>query len=249
MNKLAAALAIICLLFGGMVGYSLAYSRIYKDLKSQRKISPPDPVEEKAAPLPSGTAPFSKVIEQASGQKVLPLDSVCEPVLDAITNAADATVKKLNEPTSPIVGLRRVNEASRFFEDSLLELLDGHPDIRCQIPITREGHAQRSGYPDLMLTHEPTGRVYYLDPKLYEASSQDSSLRTFYYTPRSETSKILKNGHHLLIGFAHDGNDGQWQFESWRLIDLSKTSLTLKSEYNASNKELYQEGQVVRKSR
>ncbi|WP_411847693.1 hypothetical protein AAFN60_10835 [Roseibacillus persicicus] len=248
MSKLAVALTIISLLFGGMVGYSLAYSWIYQDLKAQRQVAPPAPVEKKAPPLPTGTSPFAQVIEQASGQRVLPLDSVCEPVLDAIAQAADSTMQKLNEPTSPLIGLRRINEASRFFEDSLLELLDSHPDLRCQIPLTQEGNAQRSGYPDLMLTHEPTGRVYYLDPKLYEASSQESSLRTFYFTPRSKTSKILKNGHHLLIGFAHDGKDGQWQFESWRLVDLSQISLTLKSEYNASNKELYQEGQVVRKS-
>ena len=97
-----------------------------------------------------------------------------------------------------------------------------------------------------MLTHQPTGRVFYLDPKLYETASRNSSLRTFYYTPRDRTSKILKNAHHLLIGFAHDGKDGQWTFESWHLVDLSKTELTLKSEYNASNKELYHENAIIR---
>lgn len=250
MSKLAVLLSLICLLFGGMLGYTLAYGKIFRQFKEHRQQSlankPVDPALPKT--LPTGTTPFWQVIAEASGEKVLPLDSVCEPVLDAIGRAADATLDKLNSPISPIVGLRRINEASRHFEDSLLELLDAQPDLHCQIPVTREGKYQRSGYPDLIITHIPTGRTYYLDPKLYEASSRDSSLRTFYYTPRKETSKILKSAHHLLIGFAHDGKDGQWTFQSWDLVDLSKTELKLKSEYNASNKGLYQNDTVVRKS-
>ena len=250
MSKIAVALSLICLLFGGMVGYSVAYGKIFRELKEQRQKSLPNKTAEPEEPkvLPSGEAPFWKVIEEASGQKVLPLDSMSDSVLDAIGNAADATLEKFNSPTSPLMGLRRINEASRFFEDSLHELLDAQPDLKCQVPVTREGKAQRSGYPDLMIQHIPTGRIYYLDPKLYEASSQSSSLRTFYYTPRYETSKILKPANHLLIGFAHDGKDGQWTFESWSLVDLSKTTLKLKSEYNSSNKELYQSESIVRKS-
>ena len=250
MSKIAVVLALVCLLFGGMLGYSLAYGKIFRELKEQRQQSslnkPAEPEVQKV--FSTDAAPFREVIAEFSGQQVLPLDSVCEPVLDAIGNAADATLEKFNSPTSPLVGLRRINEASRFFEDSLHALLDSQPDLRCQVPLTREGKAQRSGYPDLMIQHIPTGRVFYLDPKLYEASSQSSSLRTFYYTPRYETSKILKPAHHLLIGFAHDGKDGQWTFESWSLVDLSKTELKLKSEYNASNKELYQAESIVRKS-
>ena len=250
MSKIAVILSLICLLFGGMLGYSFAYGKIFRELKEQRQTSFANQPEKAEVPKISvaEAVPFWKVIEESSGQKVLPLDSASDTVLDAIGNAADATLEKFNRPTSPLVGLRRINEASRFFEDSLHALLDAQPDLTCQVPVTREGKAQRSGYPDLMIRHIPSGRIYYLDPKLYEASSQNSSLRTFYYTPRYETSKILKSGYHLLIGFAHDGKDGQWTFQSWSLVDLSKTELKLKSEYNASNKELYQDESIVRKS-
>ena len=232
-----------------MLGYTLAYSRIYKQVQEKRSQLPPKQKQELAPViLPRGTEPFATVIARSSGKKVLPLDSVTEPALEAIALAADATMSKLNEPTSPLIGLRRINEASRFFEDSMRELLDSQPNFTCEIPTTKEGNKQRSGYPDLIITHKPTGRIFYLDPKLYEASSENSSLRTFYYTPRSQTSKILKSAHHLLIGFAHDGRDGSWQFESWKLVDLSQTQLTLKSEFNASNKDLYQEASVIRES-
>ncbi len=251
MNKLAVILSLLCLLFGAMLGYSLAYGRIYQEVKKERLQSPPSPAAPSSSPEPDSNEPvsFAKVIAQSTGQIVLPLDSVCEPVLEAIEEAADSTLAKMNGPNSPTLGLRRINEASRFFEDSLLEILDAHPDLKCEIPVTREGKAQRSGYPDLILTHQATGRVFYLDPKLFEAASRDSSLRTFYYTPRQETSKILKNAHHLLIGFAHDGKDGAWNYESWHLVDLSSTNLKLKSEFNASNKELYRESTVIRESK
>lgn len=256
MNRLSVILIVLALLSGSMIGYSLAYSKVFKDLKAQRKASeiPTEDVSIPTAPANiaidfSPTAkPFSRVIRETTGQSVLPLDSASQPVVDAIATAADATMAKMNAPTSPLVGLPRINEASRFFEDSIQEFLDQHPDITCQIPLTKEGKTQRSGYPDLQLTHRPSGRTYYLDPKLYEASSRDSSLRTFYYTPRSETSKILKGAHHLLLGFAHDGADGQWQFERWSLVDLSGIELTLKSEFNASNRDLYTEESIAKES-
>ncbi|MBK1832745.1 hypothetical protein [Roseibacillus ishigakijimensis] len=236
----------------GLLAISLAISIAFTLgllLGQQLSPDPANPTSPKPPIFQSGaTSPFAEVIQQGSGQKVLPIGKANEPVLDLIATAAEATREKMNRPTSPLIGLARINEASRHFEDSLRELLDGHPDLSCHIPLTREGKAQRSGYPDLLLTHHPTGTTYYLDPKLYEASAEDSSLRTFYYTPRRETSKILTDGHHLLLGFAHDGHDGQWQFLHWKLIDLSRTTLKLKSEYNASNKDLYQEKSVIRRS-
>ena len=248
MGKFAAVLSVLSLFLGGMLGYSYAFVRISQQLNEKKDNTPASaPLLEKAPQL-SDAAPFPQIISGTTDKGVLPLDSVCVPVLDAITEAADATMAELNAPTSPLKGLARINECSRFFEDSLLEKLDEHPDLRCKTPLNKEGKAQRSGYPDLIITHQPTGRTYYLDPKLYEAESESSSLRTFYYTPRKETSKILKSAHHLLIGFAHNGKDGDWTFQSWSLVDLSKISLTLKSEYNASNRDLYQSENKVRTS-
>ena len=255
MSRVAIFLIVISLIFGGMMGYSLAFTRLYREVQEQKQQGvgnlnlPPKQAEAPQHPdFHPEAVSFSKVIYDCTGETVLPLDSASEPVIDAISRAADATLDQFNTPNSPLIGLRRINEASRFFEDELLELLDKEPDLICQIPMTKEGKTQRSGYPDLEIYHKPTGRTYYLDPKLYEDTSRDSSLRTFYYTPRSETSKILKPAHHLLIGFSHDGNDGQWKFESWSLVDLSQTKLTLKSEYNASNRDLYEEKTIVRSS-
>ena len=143
----------------------------------------------------------------------------------------------------PLAG--RINEASRFFEDRLLELINAHPDFSCTIPKTTEGKEQRSGYPDLRIQHLPSKTIAYLDPKLYEQKSHDSSFRTFYYEPTDRTSKITEDALHFLLGFAHDGETRAWTFTSWNLVDLSSLELTLKAEFHASNRDVYQEEKTI----
>jgi hypothetical protein len=114
------------------------------------------------------------------------------------------------------------------------------------VPLTQDGTKLAAGYPDRRLLHLPSGRVCYLDPKLVEAGSLDSSLRTFYFTPRTTTSKIREDAHHLLIGITHDGKDGDWTFLSWKLVDLYGFKVRLKAEYQAGNRDLYRPELTIR---
>jgi len=188
------------------------------------------------------TFPFPTVITAASGKKVIPLDSqnpAHQRVQNAIHTSLTSAIATLNQPDSPVRKLRRINEASRFFEDELLALLNQSPGIRCEFPKNHDGQTQRSGYPDLRITDESTGTIFYLDPKLVEKNSEASSFRSFYYEPRTRTGKILDDAVHLLVGIQHDGKSGQWTFSGWRLVDLSTVTLRLKAEFQTSNAELY----------
>ena len=192
---------------------------------------------------------FPVVVAAVSGKKVL-LSKGRESharVTAAITAVMDRLLVEMNAEGSPIRGLRRINEGSRFFEDGLLEGLEKTEGITCGIPPTREGSAQRSGYPDLRITDEVTGDVYYLDPKLMERGLAESSLRTFYFEPKDSTLKITDDATHLLIGIEHDGNDGEWVFLGYQLVDLSGLKVRLKAEFQASNRELYQKPSVLEK--
>ncbi len=184
---------------------------------------------------------FATVAEACSGKRVLPLDDspAHRRILAAIENALTGTIRELNAPDSPVRKLRRINEASRFFEQGLQARLDAMPGLDCDTPPTRGGGRQRSGYPDLRLVDRETGTVFYLDPKLVEQSSVNSTLRTFYFEPKDETLKITDDAVHLLIGIEHDGKDGAWTFGGWRLVDLSKLKVRLKAEFQASNADLY----------
>ena len=146
--------------------------------------------------------PFATVAEACSGKKVIPLDGreSHQRVKSAIEAALDRALKDLSAESSPVHSLRRINEASRHFEDALMETLNAAPDLTCEVPHNRRGESQRSGYPDLRITYRPTGEVFYLDPKLVDDGAWTSTLRTFYFTPRNETLKITDNAVHLLAG-------------------------------------------------
>ena len=198
--------------------------------------------------------PFTDVVHAASGKKVLPFDSDNQAhaiVLKAIFEAADKAITKLNSSDSPIKELRRINEASRFFEDELIVSISSYPQIETSIPKNNQGREQRTGYPDILITHiakngEKTN--FYLDPKLYEKKSRASSLRTFYYEPRTRTNKIKHDAIHLLIGFSHDGKDGDWTFLGWEICDLSTFEVRLKAEFQASNRDLYRPKSIISSS-
>jgi len=186
--------------------------------------------------------PFASLIETSTGNQVLPMqpeDPTDAAILAGLKEALTAVLERYNRADSPTSSEKRVNEVSSYFEAAILEEIDRNPDFECQYPRTAEGNLQRSGYPDLMIRHLGSGRILYLDPKLVAAGSLDSSLRTFYFTPKTKTNKVLHDANHLLVGIEHDGNTGAWQFLRWHLVDLTRFKVRLKAEFQASNKDIY----------
>lgn len=195
---------------------------------------------------------FARVIEGATGKTVTAFDSR-EPgaavILEAIRKASDHALQVHSKESSPLRNLSRINEASRFFEDTLREQIDANPALFCTIPLASDGREQRMGYPDLRIEHVDSGTVAYLDPKLYEEGNRRSTLRSFYYKLGSAPSKVTEDAHHLLLGFAHDGLAGLWSFTGWELLDLTTLEVGLKAEFQASNRDLYDEGSPLASSR
>lgn len=192
--------------------------------------------------LDKRTFAFTDVVLASSGKKVIPLDennAAHLRITQAIRTALDQALVTLSREDSPVRKLRRINEASRYFEDALMLSINQSPGLRCEIPPTKKGDLQRSGYPDLKITDRNSGLVAYLDPKLVESKSLHSTLRTFYYEPKHETLKINDDAIHLLCGIEHDGKEGQWTFTRFHLVDLSTLRVRLKAEFQASNAELY----------
>lgn len=143
----------------------------------------------------------------------------------------------------------RVNEISRHVEDFLLSHLNAAEGYECTIPVNATGRVQRSGYPDLRLFHTASGRVFYIDPKVYKLGSETSSFRSFYFEPKLGTNKILDNASHLIVGIAHSGKvEGRWQLDTWKIVDLINFHVRLKAEFQSSNRELYKDEAVILES-
>lgn len=195
--------------------------------------------------------PFSEVVLAATGRRVLPLNvtnAADRELVGRISGALDRVLRTLNASNSAAHSKRRINEVSTLFETAMKRELNAIESFECDSPKTASGVRQRSGYPDLRLADKKSGRVLYLDPKLFESGSRASSLRTFYYEPKRGTNKILEDAHHLIVGFEHDGKTGAWKFLGWELVDLANFRVKLKAEFQASNRELYVPGALVARS-
>jgi hypothetical protein len=193
--------------------------------------------------------PFSEVILDATGKKVLAIDkenATDQRVIKQIAGVLDEVVRRMNAPDSPIQGIPRINEVSSHFEDLMRELLNATQGLSCDIPRTAENRVQRSGYPDLRLVDTETKRVFYLDPKLYAVGSRDSSFRTFYFEPKIATNKVLDDAVHFIVGFEHEKRSADhWTFTRWDLVDLAQFKVKLKAEFQASNRDLYRPDAIV----
>jgi hypothetical protein len=193
--------------------------------------------------------PFRDVIEATTGNQVIPFDPT-QPadaeLLSAIEEALDAAFEEFNKTGSPTNDEARINEVSSHFEDAMMESLNRTPGIRCEHPPTASGKVQRSGYPDLKIVHEESSLVVYLDPKLVARGSFESAFRSFYFTPRIETNKVLDDACHLLVGIEHNAEVGAWKFLDWHLVDLYGFHVQLKAEFQSGNRELYRKDQIIK---
>jgi hypothetical protein len=193
--------------------------------------------------------PFSQVIFDATGRKVLPLDPknlADQSIIKRISDVLDGVLRRVNEPGNPVQAVGRINEASSHFEDLLRTQLNTAPGFKCDFPRTAEGRVQRSGYPDLRIVDTASNRVLYLDPKLYNKGSREGSFRTFYFEPKVATNKVTDDAVHLIAGFEHEAKtEGRWSFTRWDLVDLAHFKVRLKAEFQASNHDIYRPEAVV----
>lgn len=195
--------------------------------------------------------PFAEVVAATSGKKVLPFnpaDPDQQRIVRGISGALDEVLRKMNAPDNPAKNVPRVNEISSHFETLMKSSLEAVPDFSCDFPPTTAGRVQRSGYPDLRLVDQKTGRICYLDPKLYAKGSRDSSFRTFYFEPKRETNKVNDDAHHFIVGIEHERGETGWRFLRWELIDLSGFRVKLKAEFEGSNRDMYRPEAIISQS-
>jgi len=241
--------------FGTRLLIELRQTEIDEHTPAPKKQDPDEKLDDKSLvssllQQDLGTRQFDlpTVIEGATGHQLLGFSGETEAhraIHEAITSSCSKALLHFSATDSPIRKLRRINEASAYFESYLREEINRLEGFTCEIPKNPKGNEQRAGYPDLLITHIKTDTKAYLDPKLYEAKSERSSLRTFYYEPRTHTQKVHHTALHLLIGIRHDGNEGAWNFDKWTLVDLSKMKVRLKAEFQTSNRGLYHKSAVI----
>ncbi len=203
----------------------------------------PAPSEHALAELtrPAKKLPFKTVIHATTGHRVLDLDT---------NNPAHASLRAKLLRAASLAGERarkdglaaaRPNEAGNYLEPFVRDALR-EVGLEARIPRTTTERAQAAGYPDIEIAGPA---ACYLELKTYNASTLNTTQRSFYYSP-SETPKVTRDAVHLLLAYELEKveRDGQTLFvpRHWRLLTLQGLEVDLKFEFNQSNRGLYGNG-------
>lgn len=201
------------------------------------------------ASQPIEAVPFHKVIAAVTGHKIIPIERTTpahRALLSGLTKAIEAAVE---DAARKGLAARRPNEAGNRMEGVLKQSLQ-KLGLRAETPTTVSGRRQSVGYPDVYV-EASADMSCYLEVKTYSARNADTTQRAFYYSPSVKNSKVTKELPHLLVGFEMErvSRDGQQYFVpvAWRLCCLHDLPVTLKYEFNASNRGIYRADGVLAK--
>lgn len=213
------------------------------------QVSAADPVASTNSPLRETLAelsrlekpiPFKEVIQAATHHRILDFNT---------NNAAHVALKTRIEQAAELAAANarkdglfanRANEAGNHIEKFVRAALR-EVGLDARVPVNTAGEAQATGYPDVEILGNPP---CYLELKTYNASTVNTTQRTFYFSP-SEHPKVTHDALHLLLGFQLERmqRDGRTAFVPvhWKLVTLQGLRVHLKFEFNQNNRGLYGE--------
>ena len=187
---------------------------------------------------PEKQIPFKDVIEATTHFHVLDFDT---------NNPAHVALQEKIFAAAALAGTRaakegllveRANEAGNHIEPFVRTALR-EVGLAARVPLNATGAAQATGYPDVEITG---ATPCYLELKTYNATTVNTTQRTFYYSP-SEHPKITRDALHFLLAYQLEKTerDGRTVFVPvhWKLITLENLLVDLKFEFNQSNHGLY----------
>ena len=187
---------------------------------------------------PERQIPFKEVIQATTHFRVLDFDTnnpahiaLEQKIRKAAALAAERAVKE---------GLfaGRANEAGNHMEPFVRRALKD-AGLSARVPVNAAGDAQVTGYPDIEITGDTP---CYLELKTYNASTAQTTQRSFYYSP-SAHPKITRDALHFLLAYQLEkvSSNGKTTYvpSHWKLLTLQDLTVNLKSEFNQSNRGLY----------
>lgn len=183
-----------------------------------------------------GKVNFSQLVKASSGFDIIPIDlknSDDKKLVDELTKALNNFVTSTRKATR-FTG-NRVNDIGSALEETVRqEILKTGLQVE-----TLKG----SGYPDLVVKKD--NKITYIELKSSGTKQKEAvNHRLFYYT---SGKKIKANAHHLLLQIElTEEKDKIWIVDSWTLRDLTNLQVSLKSEFNANQKDFDALGSIAK---
>lgn len=177
-------------------------------------------------------ANFRDIIKASTGNQITKIDSRLKYELKYVKSTFNKNLSTISSTVKKDYR-GRANELSNYMEVIVKD------EINKLQPFKAYRGKQSAGYPDLYV--ETKNSCFYLEIKIFQLKTQDSSLRSFYYKP-SKQSKITKSCPHILIAFEVESigknNRSPFVINNFKIIDLYNLKVNLKPEFNASNIEI-----------
>ncbi|WP_150212787.1 hypothetical protein [Candidatus Tokpelaia sp.] len=177
---------------------------------------------------------FPDIIETIYDRKVIKFSN--PSLLLQLKSAANNTISIINSLPG---WTGRVNEFGNYveikFAEECLKL-----GLKYTSPKTTKGGIRATGYPDGFIDD---AYPCYVEIKTYADGSENSSFRSFYFSP-SASPKITQDASHLLVGFATTKTarlvSGKAHF-----TDMFLKQVKLKLEFQQNNKHIYNPAQLL----
>ena len=190
---------------------------------------------------PAKRIPFKEVILATTHCRILDFDTNNPAHRELFQKIATAASSALTNARTAGLFSARANEAGNHMELFVRAALK-NSGLNARVPVTTSGEAQAVGYPDVEILSTPP---CYVELKTYNATTADTTQRSFYYSP-SEHPKVTHDALHLLLAYELEKSerDGKTAFvpTHWKLITLQDLEVDLKFEFNQSNRGLYGKG-------
>lgn len=190
---------------------------------------------------PAKRIPFKEVILATTRHRILDFDTNNPAHRELFQKISAAANSALTNARTAGLFSARANEAGNHMESFVRAALK-NSGLNSRVPITTTGNAQAVGYPDVEILSNPP---CYVELKTYNATTADTTQRSFYYSP-SERPKVTRDALHLLLAYELEKTerDGKTAFvpTHWKLITLQDLEVDLKFEFNQSNRGLYGKG-------
>ena len=146
----------------------------------------------------------------------------------------------------------RPNEVGNDIEAYIMRALTS-VGLKCSRPLSAGGRGQGVGYPDILI-EDRYGRPTYLEAKIYNQDTADSTMRSFYLSP-SDNFKVSRDARHLLLAFEMvrkplaNANLSAFTAVAFKLVDLHDLEIDVKYEFQSDNRRLYSTGALLASGR
>ena len=207
---------------------------------AQNPPSTQPPTEAALAELlqPAKKLPFKTVLHATTGHRLLDFDTNNPAHRELHAKLLRAAALAGQRARAEGITTARANEAGNHIEPFVRAALRD-TGLAARVPVNADGRAQATGYPDIEITNAP---ACYLELKTYNATTANTTQRSFYYSPGA-TPKVTRDALHLLLAYQLEKQEraGKTVFVPvhWRLLSLQDLEVDLKYEFNTHNRALY----------